>query len=49
MYDDLDFEPHKQSDVMTEKKAVAFYKDMRFWLIIAMLTAFLVFIFTQGL
>ncbi len=29
---------------MSEKKTVAFYKDMRFWLVLLMLAVFLAFI-----
>jgi hypothetical protein len=32
---------------MDEKKSNAFYQDMRFWLVVLMLVAFLVFILIQ--
>lgn len=32
---------------MNEKKSNAFYQDMRFWLVVLMLVAFLVFILIQ--
>ena len=31
----------------TKENGLEFYKDMRFWLIIAMLAAFLIFIFVR--
>ena len=44
---DQRFVETEKSMNMDEKKSNAFYQDMRFWLVVLMLVAFLVFILIQ--